>query len=368
MKYRFPLILGITAVLAVGAWMALRPPELPHLGPTGGSQPPSMTEAKAASVPGAPKLSAAAVLSIDPRNRMAGAAAKPRVTLYTEFQGSKGYKALYDRLAGSPEGQTPEGWYVQYEILRKCATITDRNPRTQPVVRTTDQKRDEFLATLPANDPQRDKRIAAFDDVTTNRCAGLENVQIRQADLNKLLADAALGGDPKARALQIEQDLWTARRADGRWRSDVAPTDAQFDSLRTAISTRDPEAMMIAGRVLSSSWNEFSLRIGTDAQVVEQRSFMQAWQLLACDYGAPCGSDNQRLLSACAYQGHCNAQTLPDYIFFYGASPYDSQLLTQYREVLRSAIDTGNWSQLNVVRGPVPSTARATNNPPGPGR
>ena len=148
----------------------------------------------------------------------------------------------------------------------------------------------------------------------------------------------------------------------------MAPTDAQVEALRNAAASRDPEAMLIAGRVLSSSWHDFSLAIGPDNQAIEQRAFMQAWQLLACDYGYPCNENNSRVLSACAYQGHCNATSLPDYLFYYGASPYDSQLLMQYRDTLRAALETGNWSQLNVVRGPVPSSVRAANNPPGPGR
>jgi hypothetical protein len=365
MKYRFALIVLLVVAFVAGAWLLLRPPELGETGASAGSV--AQSGARAAMVTAPAKLGAAAVLSIDPRTHgIRNAPAAPRATVFTEYLGAKAYKALYERLKASPEGQTAEGEYVLYEMLRKCANITDRNQR-QPLVRTSEQRRDQFLAAIPETDPQRDKRIAAFDNVSANRCAGLENVSITQADLNKLLADAASAGDPKAKALQLEQELWAARRADGRWRSDVAPTDAQIDTLRSSISSKDPEALLIAGRVLSSSWNDFSLRIGAD-QVVEQRSFMQAWQLLACDYGYPCDSSNQRLLSACAYQGHCNAQSLPDYIFYYGASPYDSQLLSQYREVLRTAVETGDWSQLSVVRGPVPATARATNNPPGPGR
>jgi hypothetical protein len=324
-------------------------------------------EARAAAAPTAPKLGTSAVLSIDPRRAGArGSGVPPREGLWTDYLKSKSYKAIYDRLNGSPEGETGEGRYVLYDIMRKCATITERNTR-QPIVRTTEQRRDQFLASVPDNDPQRDKRIAAFDNVATNRCAGLEGLAVTQSALNNMLAQSAAAGDPKAQALSLEQSLWAARRASGSWRSDVAPSDEQVGQLRNAVMSRDPEAMLIAGRVLSTSWHDFSLRIGDD-QVVEQRSFMQAWNLLACDYGYPCGDDNQRVLSACAYQGHCNAQSLPDYIYYYGASPYDSQLLSQYRETLRTAIETNNWSMLNVVRGPVPAQARATNNPPGPGR
>jgi hypothetical protein len=360
-------VLGLVFVgLLAGAWFALRPPELPATAPAPmASQP--VTEAHAAALPTASKLGTSAVLAIDPRSAGGRAsAAAARHGLFNEYLAARNYKAIFDRLSGSPEGETPEGRYVLYDILRKCATVTERTTR-QPIVRTAEQRRDQFVASIPENDPLRDKRIAAFDDVATNRCAGMEGISITQTSLNKMLSDAAAAGDPKAQALSLEQSLWAARRADGRWRNDVAPTDDQVSQLRGAIMSKDPEAMLIAGRVLSTSWNDFSLRIG-DNQVVEQRSFQQAWALLACDYGYPCGESNQRLLSACAYQGHCNAQSLPDYIYYYGASPYDSQLLSQYREVLRTAIETGNWGMLNVIRGPVPAQARATNNPPGPGR
>jgi hypothetical protein len=365
MKYRFTSIAVLFAAFVAGAWFALRPPELPDIPSVAGTASPSVREARAAVVPSSGKLGTSAVLSIDPRNAGVRGASTPapRHSLFNEYLGAKTYKALFDRLSGSTEGQTPEGLYVLYDILRKCATITERTTR-QPLVRTADQRRDQFVAAIPENDPVREKRIAAFDEVATNRCAGMEGVAITQSALNNLLAQAAAAGDPKAQALTLEQSLWAARRGG---RNDTAPTDQQVDQLRNAIMSRDPEAMLIGGRVLSASWHDFSLRIG-DNQVVEQRSFNQAWALLACDYGYPCGDNNPRVLSACAYQGYCNAQTLPDYIFYYGASPYDSQLLVQYRETLRTAIETNNWSTLNVVRGPVPAQARATNNPPGPGR
>ena len=355
MKYRIPLALGLFVAFVAGAWIALRPPEFTEAS-TAPAAASALPDVKAAAMVAPTKLAAQSVLSIDPRASPGkAAAATPRATLFTEYLKAKQYRALYDRLKSSPEEQTPEGWYVMYEMLRKCATITERKT---PVVRTTEQKRDEFIAAIPVNDPLRDKRIAAFDDVATNRCAGMEGITIAQADLNKMLANAAAGGDPKAQALAIEQELWAARRAsgaEGRWgRDSVTVSDAQVESLRQIAASRDPEAMVIAGRILANSWHDFSMRIGPDNQLVEQRAFMQSWQLLACDYGYPCGEDNTRVLTACAYQGHCNATSLSDYMFYYGASPYDSQLLSQYREVLRNAIETGNWSQLNVVRGPVP--------------
>jgi hypothetical protein len=292
-----------------------------------------------------------------------------RVTLQGEFLRAKSYKALYDRLRNGPEGQTAEGWYVMYEMLRRCANVTDRTTRAPAA--STAQKRDDFIAAIPDADPLRDKRIAAFDDVSANRCAGMEGITIAQADLDKMLANAAAAGDAKGQALTLEQQLWAERRAaasQGQWgrNTSVTLSDAQVMTVQALAGSRDPEAMLIAGRILSTPWNNFSLGSGTDGTPVEPRALMQAFQLLACDYGYPCDESNPRVLSACAYQGHCNASSLADFIYYYGASPNDSQLMSQYREMLRTAVESGNWSQLAVVRGgsrPVPPPS----NPLGPG-
>ena len=117
------------------------------------------------------------------------------------------------------------------------------------------------------------------------------------------------------------------------------------------MATKDPEAIRVAGRVMANSWADTSIRLGPQGQPVEQRPFMNAWLVVACEYGQPCGNDTPRMQQACAMQGHCNAQSYPDYLYYYASSPHESQLLAQYRAILRSAIDTGDWSQLAIVRG-----------------
>jgi len=350
MKFRFPLVLLALVAVVATAWWAQRDPEF--AASRSQAAPAVLAASPAARRPAAP-LAASSVLSINPRAARPPAAA-PRRTLFNEYLAAKSYRALYDRLRSSPEGQTPEGWYVMYEMLQRCATVPDRTTRG-PRNRASDTRREDFIAAIPLNDPQRDKRIAAFDAVSANPCEGMQDITVKQADLDKLLADAAAGGDAKARAMQLEQSLWSERRAagaQGGWgRASVTVTDAQVETLRDIAASKDPEAMVIAGRVLSGNWANFAVRIGPDQQLIEPRAFNQAWQLLACDYGYPCDTSNARVQSACAYQGHCNAQSLPDYIYYYGASPNDSQLMSQYHDILHNAIETGNWSQVSIARG-----------------
>jgi hypothetical protein len=167
-----------------------------------------------------------------------------------------------------------------------------------------------------------------------------------------VLQASASAGDPRARALALEQDLWSQRRTQGR--DNVALSDASIDTLKQIVSTRDPEAIRVAGRVLANTWADTALRIGGDQQPVESRAFMNAWLVLACEYGQPCGADTPRMQQACALQGYCDAQSFPDYLAYYSSSPHDSTLLMQYRGIIRNAIETGDWSQLRILRGEAP--------------
>src|SRR5258706_2511405 len=185
------------------------------------------------------------------------------------------------------------------------------------------------------------------------KCEGFEGVSITQAELSKLLADSVAAGDPKARALSIEQQLW-AQRQPGTRMDQISLSDAQVEQLRQILGTRDPGAMVVAGRILSNTWHDLSVRIGPEGQVAEPRAFYNAWQTLACDYGYPCGSDNTRVLSECALQGHCQAQSLQDYLYYYGGAPPDSQLRAQHPHNLRAAGESGGWSPEEGVRRPRP--------------
>jgi hypothetical protein len=362
MRFRWAFVGVLFFAIGAGAWMLLRPPEAPALPPLKVSLPEAAESARSRPPEGT-KLAASEVLKIDPRTLSTGPLQPVKASLHNDYVSAKNLKPLYDRLKASPEGQTGEGMYLLYEMLRRCANVTDggRRPFTRPV-----PKREEFLAGIPANDPNRDKRIAAFDDMETNRCAGFEGISVSQAELNKLLADAVNAGDPKARAIQVEQEILQANR--GRMNT-ATLSDAQLETLRQSIGSRDPGAMMVAGRLLSNTWNDLTVRVGTDGLPVEPRAFMNAWQILACEYGYPCGADNARVLAECALQGHCNASSLQDYLFYYSGSPHDSQLVSQYQSILRAAIESGDWSQIAMTRGPrPPGTPRMFFFGSGPGR
>lgn len=345
------LVLGSAAAVVAGGWLLLRPPELDPIRTDAAATAAEEAEQRRQREQSAkPRAPAAGVAKAPESARVV--ITPPPPSLFNEYLGAKQYRILYDRLADSPLGQTPEGRLVLYEILRQCATVTGGR---RPGYRANPPKREDFIAGISANDPQRDQRIAAFDEFAADKCKGFEGVTIDRAQLIKLLEDSATGGNVHAQALAMEQALWQARRV-----GNGTLTDGQFDSLRQILSTRDPEAVRVAGRILANSWQDYSLRVGPDQLPVEQRAFVNAFLVLSCEYGAPCGADTPRMLEACALRGHCSAQNFPDYLYFYGSSPHDAGLLTQYREIVRNAIESGNWSQLQVVRGLPPNRNRMT--------
>jgi hypothetical protein len=284
MNSRFLIFAAAFVIFVAGAWMALQPPQLQEL--------PAPSAAAAIAPAPAPvsalqpqKLDAASVLAIDPRTPGKRPAVPVRQTLTNEYLAARQYRALYDRLKSSAEGTTAEGAYVLYEIANRCANITDRPRRNfGNAAKPLEQRRDEFLAGIQPGDPMRDRRVAAFEEVNTNKCLGFESISMTQADLNKMLADAVSLGDPKARALAIEQEINAARR--GRWDSGTL-SETQIDGLRQAIGTKDPAAMVLAGRLLSTGYNDLTMRVGPNGQVAEPRAMYNAWQILACDYGLP---------------------------------------------------------------------------------
>lgn len=332
-------------LLAVGAsWWVSRSPDEPEA-PKPVAKPAIASTAK--TVPGASSAPAApAAPGLVRSNQWHRPTSPAKATLYSEYLRATELKPLYDRLKGSPEAETADGKLVMYEILKECTEQGRKRGGNRGFVPT----REKFVERLSSTDPQRDKRIAAYDDLVRDKCGGFEGMSTSSADLMKLLESAAAMGSPNARAVHLEQQLLQQRRESGDGR--VTLNDAQVRSLQEIASSKDPEAIRAAGRVLSTGWNDYALRFAGDPTPLEARPLMNAWMVLACEYGSNCGADTPRMQQACALQGYCDAEAFPDFLFHYANSPHDTQLMMQYREVLRSAIESGNWSRVTVVRGP----------------
>lgn len=270
-----------------------------------------------------------------------------------EYQKAKNLKPLYDRLKAGGAA-TPEGKYFLYKITARCASRTDQ-PSATPSKSLADRRKD-MEAQIPMTNPDREKRLAAFDQLNASeRCLGLEDTKTTKAELDQMLKDAAAAGDPKARAAVTASEIGASGGPVAGTPGPNGPggpsiTDAQYQALRDAIASRDPEAIAIAGMTLSNTYRDAVMEIGPNHDELQGRASMEAWNLVACEFGAECGPSSPSLQQACAYGGQCAATTVPDQVYFYGVTPYEAQLIDQYRQLFHNAAANNDWSGLELAR------------------
>ena len=291
------------------------------------------------------------VLAIKPGNR---AAVKPATetsklsSLMKEFT-TEPAKPIYDRLSAK-SSRTPEENYVLARILENC-TDTGR-PRPRQFSPGPDESK-SFAAAVSDKDPDRAKRIAAFERMNNpSQCAGFEGMKTDPQRIKDLAAEAAAGGDPKARARAVVEQIRPGGVVNGNNMPGIS--DQQLDTLRDAARSGDPYAILIVGSLLSSTLGDLMIRAGPQERPIDQRAFYDAWTLAACASGLDCGPNNFTVLNGCAHNGNCGAQDLEDYLYFYGNSPQQSQLTNEYRSQLIRAVQSGDWSYFAFVRARPP--------------
>jgi hypothetical protein len=260
-----------------------------------------------------------------------------------EYAKARALKSLYDRLAAPGGATTPEAKYFLYKIAAGCLKRSDAKPGAPS--KDLEARRRELEASIPAGSSDRQKRLALLDELAA-RCAGFESMTTTQAELDKLLADAAAAGDPKAQARLAAPQL---QNAPGQ-QTHMTITDDQFHSLQAAIASRDPEAIFIAGTALSNTFSDAVMLVGADHEPVQNDASMEAWRLVACEYGMECGPDSPYVRSACALSGWCAALTVPDHVFYYSVAPFEAQLIDQYRQLFRNAVANNDWSAIQLSR------------------
>jgi len=302
------------------------------------------------------------VLAIKPGSRSpAKAADSPKLSPLMKELTTSPVRPLYDRLS-QKTSRTPEESYVLARILVACTEVAGQ--LRDPLKKNAEEERKNFASAVSEKDPNRAQRIAAFEKITERTCAGFEGMKTDPQRVKDLMSEAAAGGDPKARARAIAEQL----RPGGVVNGNNMPTltDQQLDTLRDVARSGDPYAMMIVGSLLSSTWGDLLIRAGPDERPIDQRAFYDAWALAACNAGYDCGPSNNTLLNGCAQNGNCGAQNLEEYLYFYGNSPQQSQLINQYRSHLISAMQSGDWSYFAFVRARPPGGSVFVFGAPGP--
>ncbi len=305
------------------------------------------------------KVPASAVLNIDPTlaSQRSAVTVAPKAVVSADmklFRERTDLPALYQRIKAGP--QSGEAMYLQAEILERCAKRPPAPESKGPPSRRN-MKREEFFQTLAGSESQKAAQVAAFDALKADKCGELKNIDHDPEQISRLRKAAADAGDVRARAAQLSSEIYKAMDDEqaGRARpgpSEFALSDAQWDQMRELLATGDVGVIEELRGILSSSLQDASIRYGPDQERIDNRAFMNAWGLAACEQGGNCSADNPQLLSACAFQNRCGSSSVQDHLYFFDSSPNSAQLTERYRQTISEMIRNGNFDKLNLVRGP----------------
>jgi hypothetical protein len=334
------LAFTLVVAIAIAVFVVLRAPE---------PATPKTAATAAANAPGSAKLSAQAVLRIDPRAAAPASPttsiAKPETPLTAAFRDRRDYAGLYQRVKDAPE--TAESLYIKARLYATCA----KRAGVTPVPRSEQ----DFIAGLPARDPYREERIAAFRR-NNELCRGLELGDFAPAEYQRMLERAAAMGDPSAQARtlvnQIQQASTQANTPAGALapvRQGFVVTPEQFGALVGQLNSGDPEVLQLVRGVLSSTIDQGQVVFGPEGDPIDPRAMFAALGLVACDLGRRCGPDAQELLNACAQSGQCAARNISDYTYYYQVSPSEAQRIEGYRQAVVEAIRTGAPPPIRLV-------------------
>jgi hypothetical protein len=271
-----------------------------------------------------------------------------------EFRAARDLKAYADALAARRASLTGDERYHLAKALEECQFTTTIN---EDLAAYSAKQKRQFLASLPLGDPLNAKRIAAYEAVdNTQRCLRFQGTKVSAKDIEDLFAQAAQQGDARAQARLLVADLNKnlSARPDNSQPTRVAGDD--FSRIVTLLESHDPEAMMIVGQFLAQSAIANQLRVGPNGEAPEPSAFLGAFSLVACDLETDCQALSRDLPQACAYGSYCDPSTFEQLYQNFLASPWTYLQAIRYRNLIHSAIDTGNWALIGLT----PQTAAQT--------
>jgi hypothetical protein len=243
-------------------------------------------------------------------------------------------------------------------LLKICGRIKDPDQAKREgasiTVPTAEESRTKFLDTIAVDDPDREKRVAAYDSLQKrNRfCEDMNGVEVQLKDWRALLEDAAAGGNTNARLDLANDDIGEQYREHlkaGSYFANITPS--QVDAIKAAIASGDPYGITEGVNLLAGSYANMSLRDST-GQAIDTKALIVAGRLMSCDAGYLCGENSPDLIQGCALFDQCGATNYRDYTMYYSASPYASQRVAQYEQALRVAATSNDWSGFRFHPGP----------------
>ena len=106
---------------------------------------------------------------------------------------------------------------------------------------------------------------------------------------------------------------------------------------------RDPSAILSFGPLFGQSYLTGEYTFANEALHAGLK--LDMWKLVACEFGAPCGSDNNAvLLRACAVDGLCEIGDLESYFLSHRFNKFEVEQYQRLKPLVIAAIQSGDWS------------------------
>jgi hypothetical protein len=280
---------------------------------------------------------------------------RPVSGVAADFRTTRDLKAFVDGLMARKGQLTAEERFYLAKALESCLFANSVN---EDLAAYSAKQRKQFLASLPAGDPNAAQRIAAYDTVDdAARCVRFQGVKISQRDIDDHYRAAAQMGDARAQAkiltAELQHRLASQPRDESGGPARLAPED--LSRIVALLETRDPEALLAVGGLLAQSPLKELLRVGPNGEIPEPSAFIGAWNLVSCDLGLDCGAQHRDLAQACAFASYCGAGHFEEHYQTFIASPFVYQQAQRYRALIHAALRTQDWAQIGL--GPKLTTA-----------
>ena len=331
-------VIGLT--LATAGWLALKPDVLQKVAsPSGAPGTTSNTGRSTGSGVLVDNTLKPALMQASVRTSIAPLKSAQAI----EFEKGLNLKQFYDRYAANPQGADAETKFFAAAALETCQW----KARNQAPSEAAKQK---FLDRLKVNDPNNNQRIEAYNQINA-ACEGFQGVNLTPADTSRLYAEAAAAGNPAAKAA-VAADLYRDQSRNARGVEERRMTEDQLSLVRDALASGDPFAIRRAGQLLTYESTQLADRkLGAEGDLFNPRDLGPAWAFLACDRGANCGADANRVLQGCANQGACGYTSLQSYLQFNELSPNAYANAQRYSAMIADAIAQGRWDLLGIAPG-----------------
>jgi hypothetical protein len=239
------------------------------------------------------------------------------------FETSLDYRALFDELMRSGDA---EGKFFAAKMLSNCADVG---------AKSLDEVMSEFVASIPPDAPFAAERVAAFRQIK-EPCAGFSGRKPDADEIERLLEDGARSGDPRARSWMLARNT----------------LDSSADTMAVAarlLESGDPYALNNVANFLFRANRPAIMVDGALVDAADLDAAQMAWDLVACDHGWPCGRDSEPMLSMCARDGLCAAQTFEELIRTELGILASFERVQAFRARILAALARKDFSSLGVV-------------------